>query len=70
LIERAYGFERAQHYRATMVPHPEHAGVYQMWYSARSTGMVWSIAYLQLIEEDGALVPLATSPGVPKRGSL
>jgi len=65
LIERAYGFERAQHYRATMVPHPERAGVHQMWYSARSIGMVWSIAYLQLVERDGDLVPLATSPGIP-----
>jgi hypothetical protein len=65
LIERAYGFERAQHYRATMVLHPHHAGVYQMWYSARSIGMVWSIAYLQLIERGGDLVPLATAPAIP-----
>lgn len=67
LLERSYGFELAQHYRATMVPHPADRSVHQMWYSARSEAMVWSIAYLHLSERDDEMVPCSIVPGVPPK---
>ncbi|HEY6882283.1 MAG TPA: hypothetical protein VI299_29835 [Polyangiales bacterium] len=66
LLERAYGFETAQHYRATMVPHPSDRRIHQMWYSARSEAMVWSIAYLHLEERADGMVPCSIVPGVSK----
>jgi hypothetical protein len=64
LIERGYGFETAQHYRATMVPHPHDPSVHQMWYSARSEAMVWSIAYLHLSQRGDSMIPCPIVPGV------
>jgi glycosyltransferase involved in cell wall biosynthesis len=62
LIERAYGFEWGQHYRATMIAHPEKPGLYQFWYSARSREQVWSIAYMHLTEHGNTMIPVDVTP--------
>jgi glycosyltransferase involved in cell wall biosynthesis len=62
LIERAYGFEWGQHYRATMIAHPDQPGLYQFWYSARSREQVWSIAYIHLIERGNTMIPVDVTP--------
>lgn len=64
LIDRVYGFEWGQHYRATIMAHPDAAGVYQLWYSARSRDLVWSIAYMHLSESGDTMVPIDVSPSV------
>jgi glycosyltransferase involved in cell wall biosynthesis len=62
LIERVYGFEWGQHYRATMMSHPEHEGIYQLWYSARSRDLVWSIAYMHLVDHGDDMIPAEVAP--------
>lgn len=70
LIDRVYGFEWGQHYRATMIAHPEADGVYQMWYSARSREQVWSIAYMHLIERGNTMIPVDVVPSATASNSL
>jgi glycosyltransferase involved in cell wall biosynthesis len=62
LIDRVYGFEWGQHYRATMLPHPETPGLYQFWYSARSREQVWSIAYMHLLAHGNTMIPVDIAP--------
>jgi glycosyltransferase involved in cell wall biosynthesis len=62
LIDRVYGFEWGQHYRATMIAHPERDGLFQLWYSARSREMVWSIAYMHLIAHGDTMSPVEVAP--------
>jgi glycosyltransferase involved in cell wall biosynthesis len=72
LIDRVYGFEWGQHYRATMIAHPQAEGLYQFWYSARSREQVWSIAYMHLIEHGDTMVPVEVMPStaVPDRPAI
>lgn len=57
-IDRLYDFERSLHYRGTMLKTKEFDNLYDIWYSSRSSGGLWSIAYIRAVKIDNRLIPI------------
>jgi len=60
-LDRIHSFEGATQYRATLLPVPNMADVYEMWYSGRSSTNVWRTVYLPVVMIDNQLYPIAST---------
>lgn len=58
LFEKVYEFEAGAQYRASLLPREECPGEYDLWYSAGSSKLLFSIAYVRLVREGSRLFPL------------
>jgi hypothetical protein len=61
LLEPAYEFEEAFHYRATMLKTGSSPHRYQIWYSASNRRLMHSIAYLEMTRQNSNLEPAPQS---------
>lgn len=58
LFEKVYEFEAGAQYRASLLPREGCRGEYDLWYSAGSSRLLFSIAYVRLVREGSRLFPL------------
>jgi hypothetical protein len=61
LLEPAYEFEEAFHYRATLLKTSSNPHKYQIWYSAANHRHMHSIAHLAMMRQNGNLEPISAS---------
>jgi len=61
LLEPAYEFEEAFHYRATLLKTGSNPHKYRIWYSAANLRQMHSIAHLAMMRQNGNLEPVADS---------
>jgi hypothetical protein len=57
LLDQCYEFEADVQYRGCLLPSPEHAGEYDLWYSASCSRHFFSIAHVRLSRAHHLLLP-------------
>lgn len=58
LFDKVYEFEEGAQYRASLLPRVGCRGEYDLWYSAGSSRLLFSIAYVRVVREENRLLPL------------
>jgi hypothetical protein len=57
LFEQAYEFEAEVQYRGSLLAREGHPGVYDLWYSAGSSRLLFSIAHVRLTRDHNRMLP-------------